>query len=156
MAHAQKTTTTHDRAIALKEVPLHHQVREALQEEGFRWELWQKPKRGVRFGLIRRDGEDMQTHVRYYEDDVIRAEREISNDYLEHLISPRESAHEEIERLLAEHGITDVTVSEKNFPKRMKGPMPTTRTPWKPLVVGLGAIAGIAMGATRFLGNNGN
>lgn len=153
MPHAEDAREPHP-AVTLEEVPLHQRVREALHEEGFQWELWQKPKRGVLYGLIRRDGEDMQTHVRYYKDDVIRAEREISNDYLEHLISPRESAHEEIERLLANHGIHEVTVSEKDFPERMKGEMPTTRTPWKPLAVGIGAIAGIALSATRFIGIN--
>lgn len=153
MANTSRVSEPHQ-AVSVEEVPLHEQARQALHEEGFQWELWQKPKRGVLYGLIRRDGEDMQTHVRYYKDDVIRAEREISNDYIEHLISPRESAHDEIERLLAEHGITDVTVSEKDFPERMKGQMPTTRTPWKPLAVGLGAIAGIALSATRFMVNN--
>lgn len=127
---------------------LRRRVREALREEGFRWELWQKPMREVAFGLIRREDEHMQTHVRYYEGGVVKAEREISNDYLEHLVSPRESAHEEIERLLEDHGVTEVEVSEKDFPDRMQGDMPSTRTPWKPLVVGAGAVlAGVVVGA---------
>jgi hypothetical protein len=127
---------------------LRERVREALQAEGFRWELWQKPKRGVVFGLIRREDENLQTHVRYYEGGVVKSEREIANDYLEHLVSPRESAHEEVQRLLEEHGVTEVEVSEKDFPDRMDRDMPSTRTPWKPLVVGAGALlAGAIVGA---------
>jgi hypothetical protein len=127
---------------------LREQVRRALAEEGFNWELWQKPERGQEFGMIRQEG-DMQLHVRYYEDDVIKAERELANDYVEHLVSPRFSAHEEVERLLAKHDLDEeVDVEEKRFPPRHDGvPMPDTRTRWKPLVLGagvalVGAIAG--------------
>lgn len=132
---------------------LPEQVREALREEGFDWTIWQKPQSGVVFGMVREE-DDLQTHVRYYEDDVIRAEHEICHRYLEHLISPRESAHDEVERILDEHGIEGVEVQEKDFPDRMKGEMPSTRTPWKPLVMGAGAaIAGIAFGVRQFFGD---
>jgi hypothetical protein len=126
-------------------------VRRALEAEGFKWELWQKPERGQEFGMIRREG-DMQLHVRYYEDDVVKAERELANDYVEHLLSPRVSAHDEVEQILVKHGLDDVVdVEEKRFPDRHDGvPMPGTRTRWKPLVLGAGvalasAVAGLGM-----------
>lgn len=130
---------------------LSEQVREALEAEGFRWELWQKPERGQKFGMIRREDEEMQLHVRYYEGGVVKAERELANDYVEHLLSPRESVHEEVQRLLAKHGLGDeVDVREKVFPDRHQGSMPSTRTPWKPLVMGVGvalfgAVAGTSL-----------
>lgn len=133
---------------------LREQVREALAEEGFGWELWQKPERGQEFGMIRREG-DMQLHVRYYDGDVIRAERELANDYVEHLLSPRVSAHDEVEDILAKHGLDDeVEVEEKRFPPRHDGvPMPETRTRWKPLVLGVGvALVGAVAGRGLFSG----
>lgn len=130
---------------------LRERVKDALREEGFRWEIWQKPERGVAFGMIRRDDEHMQTHVRYYDGGVIKAERELCHRYIEHLVSPRESMHEEVERLLAEHGITEIDVREKEFPDRMKRDMPKTRTPWKPLALGLGAVVAGAVFGTRAL-----
>lgn len=136
-------------ADATEDLP--EQVREALREEGFDWTIWQKPQSGVLFGMVREE-DDLQTHVRYYEDDVIRAEHEICHRYLEHLISPRESAHDEIERILDEHGIDGAEVQEKDFPDRMKGEMPSTRTPWKPLVAGVGAlVVGAVFGGRSLL-----
>lgn len=131
---------------------LAEQVREALLDAGFRWELWQKPERGQRFGMIRREG-DMQLHVRYYEDGSLKAERELANDYVEHLLSPRESAHEEIEPILEEHGLEeDVEVQEKTFPARHRGgDMPSTRTPWKPLILGAGVALVGAIASRSFL-----
>ena len=124
-------------------------VREAFLEEGFKWEPWQKPEKHMVFGMIRRDGQ-MQTHMRYYRGGYIKAEHEIAHTYLEHLISPRESAHEEVERILAGHGITDVEVRHKEIPKRHRGPMPPTRTPWKPVVMAASAaIVGAIIHARR-------
>lgn len=131
---------------------LRERVRHALSEEGFKWELWQKPERGQRFGMIRREGE-MQLHVRFYDDGVLKAERELANDYVEHLLSPRESAHDEVERLMAKHGLADeIDVREKDFPPRHTGgSMPETRTRWKPLVFGVGvALVGAVAGKGIF------
>lgn len=122
-------------------------VKEALRAEGFRWEIWQKPERDMVFGMIRTDG-DMQVHVRYYRDGAIRAETEIAHHFFEHLVSPRRSAHDLVERLLAKHGVDDVEVREKEFPDRMKGDMPRSRTPWKPVVAAAGVVvAGAVLGA---------
>jgi hypothetical protein len=134
-----------ERSSPPEEDPIEDRVREALEAEGFRWEFWQKPESGQVFGMIRREDEHMQLHVRYFEDGTLQAEREIANDYVEHLISPRESAHAEIEAILDKHDIEheDVTVEEKDFPRRHQGSMPSTRPPWKPLVLGAGiALAG--------------
>lgn len=118
---------------------LRRRVKQALEAEGFRWELWQKPEKDAVFGMIRKEDEHMQLHVRYYKGAILKAERELCNRYLEHLVSPRESVHDEIEALLAKHDITEVDVQEKDFPDRMQNDMPKTRTPWKPLVMGVGA-----------------
>jgi len=135
---------------------LRERVRRALAAEGFSWELWQKPERGQIFGMIRRDGE-MQLHVRYYEDDVVKAERELANDYVEHLLSPRVSAHEEVEEILEDHGLGDeVDVEEKRFPPRHDGvDMPRTRTRWKPLVMGVGVALVGAVAGTGLLFSGG-
>ncbi|MDX1611230.1 MAG: hypothetical protein R3185_02590 [Candidatus Thermoplasmatota archaeon] len=126
-------------------------VREALAAEGFKWEIWQKPEKDMVFGMIRTE-EDMQVHVRYYRGGYIKAETEIAHHYFEHLISPRESAHDHVEDLLAKHGIEDVDVFEKEFPERMKGDMPRTRTPWKPVVAAAGAVlVGAFYGARTLL-----
>lgn len=121
-------------------------VREAFAQEGFKWEPWQKPERGMVFGMIRQDG-NMQTHMRYYRDGSIKAEHEIGHKYIEHLVSPRESAHALVEEILGRHGIADVEAKEKELPRRHRGPMPRTRTPWRPLMVGAaGLIAGTLLG----------
>lgn len=135
-----------------EEPALQERVEAALEAEGFRWEIWQKPEKGMVMGMIRQDDEHMQTHVRLYEGGVVKAERELCHRYIEHLLSPRESAHDEIERLLCEkHGITEVDVLEKEFPDRMKGNMPRTRTPWKPVVAAAGALLVGAVFGTRSL-----
>lgn len=118
-----------------------HRVKEALSEAGFKWEPWQKPERGMVFGMIRQhECGEMQTHVRYYKDGTVKAEHEIAHHFLEHLISPRTSAHDEVEAILETHGIDDVDVLEKDFPDRMKGEMPSSRTPWKPVAMAAGAV----------------
>ncbi len=119
-----------------------HRIREALKEEGFAWEIWQKPEKGMIFGLIRVE-DDLQTHVRYYKGGYLKAESEIAHKYLEHIVSPRECAKETIEEILERHGIDDVDVHEREIPRHHRGPMPPTRTPWKPVVAGLSvALAG--------------
>lgn len=132
-------------------------VKEALRAEGFSWEPWQKPERGMVFGMIRQHAcGEMQTHVRYYKDGTIKAEHEIAHHFLEHLISPRTSAHDEVEAILEAHGVHDVEVLEKDFPDRLKGEMPETRTPWKPVVAAAGAVLiGAVFGGKRLFGGRG-
>lgn len=133
-----------------------HRLKEALAAEGFKWEPWQKPERGMVFGMIRQhECGEMQTHVRYYKDGVLKAEHEIAHHFLEHLISPRTSAHDEVEAILEKHGIDDVEVLEKQFPDRMKGDMPASRTPWKPVVMAAGAVVfGAIFGGKAIFGRD--
>jgi len=123
---------------SLEERERRRRVRRALSDAGFKWEPWQKPERDMVFGMIRNEG-DMQTHVRYYRGGFLKAERELAHHYLEHVFSPRESAHETIAAILAEHDIEDVEVREKEIARRHRGPMPPTRTHWKPLAMAAGA-----------------
>lgn len=132
---------------------LREQVKDALKAEGFRTEIWQKPEWGMVFGMIRREDE-MQLHVRYYKGGVVKGEREIAHTYLEHLISPRTSAHEEIEEILDRHDVDGVEVREKRFPSRMEREMPSTRTPWKPFALGLGTLAVGTLIAKGLLGRD--
>lgn len=104
-------------------------VREALEAEGFRSTRFQWRHRGHAYGLVKDLG-DKQVHVRVYEDGVIDAEVEIHKRFLEHLVSPRPSAHRTVGRLLAKHGISTDLVNEHYLPQL--GPMrrkyPGTRT----------------------------
>lgn len=91
-------------------------ARFALMEEGFRSTPFQWRHKGHAYGLVKDVG-DKQIHVRIYEDGVIDAEIEIHRRYLQHLFSPRPSAHREIKRILDKHGIPTDLVNEKYLPQ---------------------------------------
>lgn len=92
-------------------------VRAALIAEGFRSTPFQWRHRGHAFGLVKEYGPDKQIHVRVYDNGVIDAEVEIHRRYVQHLYSPRPSAHRLIQKIFAKHGIPTHLVNEHYLPR---------------------------------------
>jgi hypothetical protein len=92
-------------------------VRAALVAEGFRSTPFQWRHRGHAFGLIREHGRDKQIHVRVYDNGVIDAEVEIHKRYVQHIYSPRPSAHRLVQRIFTKHGIPTHLVNEHYVPR---------------------------------------
>jgi hypothetical protein len=102
-------------------------VRGALEAEGFRHTRLQWRHRGHSFGLVRDFG-DKQIHVRVYDNGIVDAEVEISKRYLQHLYSPRPSAHRVIQLIFEKnhipvdlinvHYVPRVGAHRKHYPVR--------------------------------------
>jgi hypothetical protein len=92
-------------------------VRAALLAEGYRSTPFQWRHRGHAFGLIKEYGPDKQIHVRVYDNGVIDAEYEIHKRYLQHLYSPRPSAHRVVQRIFTKHGIPTHLVNVHYLPQ---------------------------------------
>ncbi|MBW3582005.1 MAG: hypothetical protein KY455_02805 [Euryarchaeota archaeon] len=123
-------------------------AKQALKAEGFIETPFQYRKKRQVFGLIKDHGHDLQLHVRAFADGIIESEVELSNRYVEHLVSPRRSAHAEIKAVFEKHGIETETINEE-FQTRTgstKTRMPRTRTKTTDLVKGGIGLAG-ALGA---------
>lgn len=91
-------------------------IRSALEREGFRSTPFQWRHKGHAFGLIKDLG-DKQIHVRVYKDGVVDAEVEIHKRYVQHLWSPRPSAHKEVQEVFRRHGIPVQLVNEQYLPQ---------------------------------------
>lgn len=120
-------------------------VRTALEMEGFRTTRFQWRHKGHAYGLIRDLG-DKQIHVRVYEDGVVDAEIEIHKRFVEHLWSPRPSAHRQIFRIFKKHGIPVHFVNEKYIPQvgATRARYPRMRTRVAHVLAGAGATFGVA------------
>lgn len=120
-------------------------IRSALEREGFRSTAFQWRHKGHAYGLVKDLG-DKQIHVRVYEDGVIDAEIEIHKRYLQHLWSPRPSAHRQVSAIFQKHGIPVKFVNERYIPQ--VGPdrkrFPKARTKVAHLLAGAGGALGIA------------
>lgn len=92
-------------------------VRTALVSEGFRPTRFQWRHKGQAFGLVKDHGDHHQVHVRVYENGIIDAEWELHRRYLSHAISPRPSAHKEIQRIFTKHGVPIRFVNEQYLPQ---------------------------------------
>lgn len=91
-------------------------VRAALEAEGYKSTPFQWKHKGHAYGLIKDLGQK-QIHVRVYEDGVIDAEIEIHKRYMQHIWSPRPSAHEEVQKILRKHGLDTELVNEQYLPQ---------------------------------------
>lgn len=87
------------------------QARDALLAEGFWSTPMQYRKKGQVFGVVKDHGHDLQLHVRAFENGVIESEVELSNRYIQHLWSPRRSAHAEITTIFEKHGVMTDTIN---------------------------------------------
>lgn len=125
-------------------------VRRALQAEGFRPTPFQWRHKGHAFGLVK-DLRDKQVHVRVYENGIIDAEVEVNKRFVEHLFSPRPSAHRELRNLLRKHGIAVDLVNEHYLPKvgaaRRRYPLTRTKVTH---VLGVAAAA-VAVSVARLM-----
>lgn len=131
------------------------QARQALLAEGFRSTPMQYRKRDQVFGLVKPHGDRLQIHVRAFRSGVIESEVELSNRYIEHLWSPRRSAHAEIARILEKHGLDTKTINTE-FRTRTgseRDRLPRIVTPTSGVVKGAMGIAGAvgAVAVARYL-----
>ena len=92
-------------------------VRSALEAEGFHPTRFQWRHGGQAFGLVRDEGDHHQVHVRVYENGIIDAEWELHRRYLSHAISPRPSAHREIQKIFTKHRVPVAFVNEHYLPQ---------------------------------------
>lgn len=120
-------------------------IRSALEREGFTSTPFQWRHKGHAYGLIKDLG-DKQIHVRVYEDGVVDAEIEIHKRYLEHLWSPRPSAHRQIHRIFRKYGIPIHFVNEKYIPQvgATRKKYPKRRTRVAHLIAGAAGGLGVA------------
>lgn len=135
-------------------------AKEALLAEGFYETPFQYRKKGQVFGVVKDHGHDLQLHVRAFDTGVIESEVELSNRYVEHLVSPRRSAHAEIKAIFEKHGLETETINEE-FQTRtgaFRERMPRTRTKTSDLVkAGLGMAGAIgAVAVARFVQRGGS
>lgn len=119
-------------------------VRTALEMEGFESTALQWRHKGHAYGLVKDLG-DKQVHVRVYEDGVIDAEIEIHKRYLEHLWSPRPSAHRQVLKIFQKHGIPIHFVNEKYIPHvgATRSRYPKMRTRVAHLIAGAAGTLGV-------------
>ena len=102
-----------------------------LLAEGFKRDLKQFRKPGQVWGVIRQEPDDMQIHVRAFDDGRLESEVELSNKFVQHLWSHRRNAHAEVSEILARNGMPTQHVSETFVPITGSKPdkvMPKKRT----------------------------
>ncbi len=87
-----------------------------LLAKGFKRDAKQFRKPGQAWGVIRQEPNDMQIHVRAFNDGRLESEVELSNKYVEHLWSHRRNAHAEVSDILASAGLPTERVSETFVP----------------------------------------
>jgi hypothetical protein len=123
-------------------------ARTALLAEGFRETPLQYRKKNQVYGLVKKHGDNLQLHVRAFRNGVIESEVELSNDYVQHLWSPRRSAHAEIARIFEKHNVDTSTINTqfKTRTGATRDRLPRFLTPTRQLVRGAMGVAG-AMGA---------
>jgi hypothetical protein len=124
-------------------------VKAVLLAEGFKRDPKQFRKPGQVWGVVRQEPQDMQIHVRAFQDGRLESEVELSNKYIQHLWSHRRNAHPEVTDILARNGFPTERVSETFVPvtgshegKAMPDGRTKPRSVALPLLVGLGLLLG--------------
>ncbi len=84
--------------------------------EGFKRDPKAFRKPGQVWSLVRQEEDDMQTHIRAFNDGRLESEVELSNKFVQHLWSHRRGAHEEVAEILARHGMPTMHVNETFVP----------------------------------------
>jgi len=122
-------------------------VKEVLTQEGFRDTILQVVKPGQVFGLIRKEGDVWEMHVRGFDDGRLESEIEISRDYFEHQDDRyRREATADLKQILDAYQVPcgiQGDISHSNLVL----PYPKSVTPWKP-VVAVTAIVGFLIWLT--------
>lgn len=116
-------------------------VKEVLMQEGFSITILQAIEPEQVFGLVRKQDEIWQMHVRGFADGRLNSHIEISSEYFEHLDDKyRRDATLELTQILDAHRI----------PYELKGSLPQMEvtlfppkqlTPWKPIVAIIALVA---------------
>lgn len=110
-------------------------IKEILIQEGFSSTILQTIKPGQVFGLVRKQDNIWEMHIRGFTDGRLESEIEIARDYFEHLNdNHRRDATPELIQILDSHQV----------PYQSKGSLPQMEvtfyppeklTPWKPMVI---------------------
>jgi len=126
-------------------------VRSALVAEGFRSTPFQWRHAGHEFGLIKDLHNGRQIHVRVYDNGIIDAEYEVHKRFVQHLYSPRPSAHRAVQRIFTKHGIPTHLVNEHYVPKvgAARQAYPRRRTKVSHVAGVLGGV--VAVSVARFV-----
>ncbi len=116
-------------------------IKEVLIQEGFSGTILQAPEPGQVFGLVRKQDEIWEMHVRGFADGRLKSHIEISRDYLEHFNDNyRRDATLELIQILNAH----------QTPYEFRGSLPQMEvtllppeqlTPWKPIVTIIALVA---------------
>ena len=129
-----------------------------LLAEGFKRDLKQFRKPGQVWGVIRQEPDDMQIHVRAFNDGRLESEVELSNKYVQHLWSHRRNAHPEVSEILARNGLPTKHVSDTFVPitgskqgKQMPGGRTKNHHVAFSVAVGIGILLGKAYVKRRIL-----
>lgn len=124
-------------------------AKSVLLAAGFKRDVKQVRKPGQVWGVIRQEPDDMQLHVRAFDDGRLETEVELSNKYVQHLWSHRRNAAPEIKQILESHGMPTERVSETFVPITGSAEgkqMPEGRTKNHHAALALGVGLGIMMG----------
>jgi len=111
------------------------QVIQALTADGFAPAV-PSINKGEKYGLSKKLENDLEWHIRAYvtsDTILLESEIELSRDYLEHLNAQSRPYYSALRRLLPERGIQFWEVRQAP-PDPELLLLPTSRTPWKPLV----------------------
>jgi len=118
------------------------QLIQALTTDGFTPAV-PSINKGEKYGLSKKLENDLEWHIRAYVTSdaiLLESEIELSRDYLEHLNTQSRPYYSALGRLLPEQGIPFWQVRQAP-PDPQLLLLPTSRTPWKPLVV----VAGLTL-----------
>jgi len=109
-------------------------VKQVLMKEGFYdpgiLQVW---KEGQVFGLAKRIGKVLETHVRGYSDNTLDAEIEISRDFLEHLSYEGKPFYGYLTNILKKYNIP-FQIIDQLPPDPISVEVPEKLTNWKPLI----------------------
>ncbi len=115
-------------------------AKEVLVREDFRHTALQVVKPGQVFGLVRKEDDVWEMHVRGFDNGRLESEIEISRDYFEHLDDRfRRDATLELKEILDAYQVP-CSIEGDISHSTVVLPYPEGVTPWKPLAV-VGGIA---------------
>ena len=119
-------------------------VREALIHEGFFDPTpLQVQKEGQVFGLVKKISDDLEMHVRGYDDFTLESEIELSREYLEHPYDCK-PFYGPLLKILHRYNIPFTIMRPlPKDPELIR--VPKNKTPWKPIII-VGSISLVGFG----------
>jgi len=91
------------------------------------------------FGLVKKINQTLEMHVRGYADNSLDSEIELSREYLEHPYDCR-PYYSPLLNILKHYGIS-YRLTRELPPDPISVRVPKNKTPWKPIVAGIGITA---------------